>query len=64
MRNKASKMGKTPRSGKHASSSGVASAAAAAGGSSHHQKQKVSSTIATMLNELSTLIRETQVGVI
>ena len=56
-------MGKTPRSGKHASSSGPSSTAAAA---SHHQKasssQKVSSTIASMLNELSTLVRQTQVG--
>ena len=59
-------MGKTPRSGKHASSSGPSSTAAAAGGYSHHQKasssQKVSSTIASMLNELSTLVRQTQVG--
>ena len=59
-------MGKTPRSGKDASSSGPSSTAAAAGGYSHHQKasssQKVSSTIASMLNELSTLVRQTQVG--
>lgn len=60
-------MGKTARSGKHASSS-AGSTAAAAGGSSHHQRAsssqqpKVSSTIATMLNDLSSLVRQTQVG--
>lgn len=58
-------MGKTPRSGKHATGSSTASAA---GGSSHHQKslssqqQKMSSTISSMLQELATLIRQTQVS--
>jgi SAGA-associated factor 29 len=59
-------MGKTPRSGKHTSSTSVASTAAAAGGSSHYQKasssqqQKVSSTIASMLHELVSLVKQTQ----
>ena len=61
-------MGKAPRSGKHASSSSVASTAVAASVSSHHQRpssqqQKVSSTITSMLQELATLVGQTQVSV-